>query len=128
MNQVVNYALHLGLSTLLIFVFILLYTRITPHDEFLLVRQGNVAAACSFGGALVGFSLTVASCILHSSDYREFLNWAAGALVVQILAYAVATKLLKLSERHIQSNNVSAGILMGSVSLSVGAINAACIS
>jgi len=124
----VNYVIHLLLASVLILAFFAIYTYITPFDELLLIRQGNNAAALSLGGALIGFSLTVASCIIHTADYKQFLAWAAGAMLVQVLAYAVATRLLKMSKDHIESGNTSFGGLMGAISLSIGAINAACIS
>jgi putative membrane protein len=125
---IANYIIHLALAGVLVLIFFIVYTKITPFDEILLIRQGNAAAAISLGGALLGFSMTVASSILHSSDYREFAAWAFGALVVQVVAYAVTTKLLHMSKDHIESGNVAFGGLLGAISLSVGAINAACIS
>ena len=54
--------------------------------------------------------------------------WAFGAMVVQLLAYVVTTRLLRMSKDQIESNNSAFGGLLGAVSLSIGAINAACIS
>ena len=128
MTAIANYVIHLAIAATLMLIFFVIYTKITPFDEVLLIRQGNNAAMLSLGGALIGFSLTVASCIIHTSNYREFAAWAAGALVVQVLAYAVTAKLLRMSKDHIESGNTAYGGLLGAISLSVGAINAACIS
>jgi len=125
---IANYIVHLLLASVLLLGFFVVYTKTTPFDEVLLIRQGNNAAALSLGGALVGFSLTLASCIIHTAHYREFVAWAAGALVVQVLAYAVTTRLLHMSKDHIESGNTAFGGLIGAISLSLGAINAACIS
>ena len=128
MPAIANYVLYLLLSSVLVLVFLIAYTKITPCDEFLLIRQGNNAAALSLGGALLGFSLTIASSIIHTADYRQFLGWAAGAMLVQVLVYFVASRLLHMSKDHIESGNAAFGGLLGAVSLSIGAINAACIS
>jgi putative membrane protein len=128
LQAIASYVIHLALAAILVVVFFVAYTKITPFDEILLIRQGNGAAALSLGGALIGFSLTVASALLHTSSPMEFGAWALGALVVQVLAYAVTTKLLHMSKDHIESGNVAFGGLLGAISLSVGAINAACIS
>jgi putative membrane protein len=125
---IINYVIHLVLASGLIMLFLWVYTTVTPIDEFLLIRQGNTAAALSLGGALIGFSLTIASSVIHTADYREFLAWAAGAMVVQLLVYAVTTRVLRMSKEHIESGNAAFGGLMGAISLSVGAVNAACIS
>lgn len=128
MPAIINYVIHLVLASGLIALFLWVYTTVTPIDEFLLIRQGNVAAALSLGGALIGFSLTIASSVIHTADYREFLAWAFGAMVVQLLVYAVTTRVLRISKEHIESGNVAFGGFMGAISLAVGAVNAACIS
>ncbi len=123
-----NYLVYLLLSGVLLVFFFVVYTRVTPYNEVLLIRQGNTAAALSLGGAMLGFSLTIASCIIHTSRLTEFLGWAFGALVVQLLAYMVTTKCMSMSKEHIESGNVAFGGILGAIALSVGAINAACIS
>jgi putative membrane protein len=125
---ILNYLLHLLLAATLLLVFFVAYTRITPFDEVLLVRQGNQAAAFSLGGALFGFSLTLGAALAHTADYQEFVVWAAGAMVVQVLAYWITTRLLHMAKDQIEADNVAFGILLGSISLSIGAINAGCIS
>ncbi len=108
-------------------LFVVFYTYVTPFDEILLIRQGNAAAALSLGGAVIGFSLTVASCIAHTPDYQQFLLWAAGALFAQLSAYLVTTRLFRISKDHIETGNVAFGGILGAVSIAVGAVNAACI-
>jgi putative membrane protein len=128
LTAIANYAIYLLLAGVLLLIFFMVYTWVTPFNEILLIRQGNCAAALSLGGAMIGFSLTVASCIFHTSHYQQFMAWAAGALVVQVLVYAITAKLLRISKQHIESGNTAFGALLCSISLSVGAINAACIS
>lgn len=127
-HAILNYLLHLGLASVLLAIFFVVYSWITPFDEMLLIRQGNHAAALSLGGALVGFSITIASAVVHTPHYLQFLQWALGAMVVQILVYVVTTRLLRMSKDHIETGNSAFGGLLGAISLSVGAINGACIS
>ncbi|MET3108400.1 putative membrane protein [Oxalobacteraceae bacterium GrIS 2.11] len=128
MPAIISYAIHLLTASALLVVFFIFYTYVTTIDEILLIRQGNNAAALSLGGALIGFSLTIGSSLLHTASYLEFLGWAAGAMIVQVLAYAVTVRLLHISKDHIESGNTAYGGLMGAIALSIGAINAACIS
>jgi putative membrane protein len=125
---ILNYLIHLILAAGLLIAFFIIYTRVTPYNEVLLIRQGNNAAALSLGGALLGFSATIASSLMHTADYQQFFAWAFGAMVVQLLAYVVTTRLLRMSKDQIESNNSAFGGLLGAISLSIGAINAACIS
>lgn len=128
MPAILNYLIHLILAAALLIAFFIIYTRVTPYNEVLLIRQGNHAAALSLGGALLGFSATIASSLMHTADYQQFFAWAFGAMVVQLLAYVVTTRLLRMSKDQIESNNSAFGGLLGAISLSIGAINAACIS
>jgi putative membrane protein len=113
---------------MLVLAFFVVYTRVTPYDEVHLIRQGNAAAALSLSGSLIGFSLTIASALMHTVDYQQFLLWAATALVVQLAVYFVTTRLLNMSKDQIESNNCAFGGLLGAISFSIGAINAGSIS
>ncbi len=128
MPAILNYLLHLVLAAGLFLAFFVIYTWITPFDEVKLIRAGNSAAAHSLGGALIGFSLTIASALAHTVTYDEFLAWAAGGMVVQLLVYWAATALLHMAQDQIESNNKAFGTLLGAISISIGAINAGCIS
>lgn len=128
MPAILNYLLHLVTAAALVLAFFVVYTRITPFDEVHLIRQGNGAAALSLGGSLVGFSITIASAVAHTQDYAQFAGWAFGALVVQLLVYAIATSLLRMAKDQIEANNCAFGGLLGAISLSIGIVNAGCIS
>lgn len=128
MPAILAYLLHLFTAAAMVLAFFVIYTRVTPFDEVALIRQGNKAAAFSLGGALVGFSATLASSLLHTTDYYQFAGWAVGAMLVQLLVYGVATSLLHMSKDQIEADNQAFGGLLGAISLSIGLINAGCIS
>lgn len=128
MHPAANYVLHLLLSGVLLTVFFLIYTKLTPFNEVQLIRGGNNAAAITLGGAMIGFSLTLASALFHTTDYQSFITWAFSAMVVQILAYLITTTVLRMSKDQIEANNTAFAGLLASISLSIGAINAGCIS
>ncbi|MBI3231212.1 MAG: DUF350 domain-containing protein [Burkholderiales bacterium] len=67
--------MYLVLSGVLLFAFFQVYTFLTPWDELVLIRQGNNAACLSLSGALLGFSLTLASCLIHTATLMHFLMW-----------------------------------------------------
>jgi putative membrane protein len=93
-----------------------------------LVRQGNVAAALTLGGAMIGFSMTVASGLLHTDALTSFVGWSAAAAVIQLFTYVLVTRLLHMSKEHIESNNIAFGVLLASISISVGAVSAGALS
>ncbi len=128
MDIVVNYALHLLAAGLLLIVFFLVYSRATPFDEMTLIRQGNVAAALTLGGAMIGFSMTVASGLIHTDSLRSFVGWSAAAAAIQLLTYVLVTHLLHMSKQQIETNNVAFGVLLASISIAVGAVSAGALS
>ncbi|XYJ09513.1 DUF350 domain-containing protein [Telluria sp. B2] len=128
MPAILNYLLHLATAIAMVMAFFVVYTRVTPYDEVLLIRQGNCAAAMSLGGTLIGFSATVASALMYTGNYYQFLGWGLVAMVVQLLVFLVATRLLRMSKDQIEANNVAFGGLLGAISLSIGLINAGSIS
>ena len=127
-TYIYNYVIYLLASLALMSVFSLIYTKITPYDEIKMIREGKAAAALSFLGALIGFSLTLASSILHNDSFVAFAAWAGAAMIVQLAVYTVLSRLIPDMHNSLESNNVAIGALLGGVSLTFGIINAACLS
>lgn len=125
-----NFAVYFGVSIVLLFVFKFIYTYLTPHDEWKLVKEDkNTAAAIGFGGAMIGFSVALAGAVSNSQNLVDFVVWAVIAIVAQSLAFALLrfTFMPKIVER-IDNNEVSAGIMLAAMSVAVGMINAACMT
>lgn len=128
MEPLYNYVVHLLSGLLMVLVFASIYLRVTPLCELSLIRQGVVAPALSLGGAVIGFSLTVASSILHNDSLQLFLIWSVAGLSVQVLAYVLLGRLVPRLPEQLAANNVAAGAFAGTVALVVGILNAACMS
>jgi putative membrane protein len=119
---------YFGSAVLLLLLFGFIYTRLTAHDEFELIRHGKSSAAIALGGSLLAFALPLCSAIVHSLSLVDFLIWGVIAMVIQIATFfAVRVFVPNLSQR-ITNDEVSAGIFVALTSLSVGAINAACMT
>ena len=67
--------------------YLAVYTRITPHNEFQLIRDNDPAAAIALGLSLLGFTLPVVSAIAHSANVVDCLIWSLVALLVQVIVY-----------------------------------------
>ena len=106
-------------------LYLLVYMRITPHDEFKLIRQNVPSAAIALGLSLLGFVLPVVSAIVHSANVVDCLIWSVIALIVQIAVYfAVRIPVPNLSDR-IAAGELAPAIWLGLASLAAGALNAA---
>lgn len=109
-------------------LFLLLYMAVTTHKEFVLIRQGNVAAAISLAGAALGFSLPLASAIIHSVSLLDMAVWSVVALVVQLIVFRTVDFAIRDISSHIEEGNIAAGITLAIASLAIGLINAASMS
>lgn len=108
-------------------VFLAVYALVTPYNELALIRQGNVAAALSLGGALLGMALPVAVAVAVSHNLPTMLGWGIAACIIQLLVFVIARLALPHLAEDIPQARVAAGIFLASLSLGVGIINAACI-
>ncbi|MCZ8529737.1 DUF350 domain-containing protein [Alteromonas sp. PRIM-21] len=125
-----NFALYFGLSIVFLFIFKLVYALVTPHDEWKLVKEEkNVAAAIGFGGAIIGFAIALGSAASNSVAVVDFAIWALVAVIAQSFAFAILrfSFMPKIAER-INNNEVSAGVMLASMSIAVGLLNAACMT
>jgi len=119
-----------ALSLVALLLFKVVYTWLTPHDEWRLIREaGNTAAAVAFAGALCGFALPLASAAAHSAGVLDFGLWALVALSAQVLAF-VLLRLLFLRDvfERIDRGEMSAAVVLAATSLAIGILNAACMS
>ena len=112
-------------AAVLTIVFVLVYTRITKHNELDLIRKNSTAAGIAFSGSLIGFALPLASTMIHSVTVVEMVLWGVVALIVQVLVYfLIRLPMPRISER-IEGGEVAAGTWLGACSLVAGILNAA---
>jgi putative membrane protein len=123
-----DFAIYLAVSLAYLAVFIALYIRITPYRELALIREGNMAASFSLSGAILGFIVPLASAIQHSVGLVDMAVWGLIAMLVQIVAFVVVKIAIPSITRDIPDNKGAQGFFLGSLSLGVGLLNAACMS
>ena len=91
-------------------------------------HEGNVAAAISLSGAILGFMLPLASAIAHSVSLIDMLVWGVVALVVQLAVFAVVNRALPHFGEAIRAGRTAAATLLASLAIAVGLLNAACMT
>jgi putative membrane protein len=123
-----EFLIYLAASLALLTLFITIYIWITPYHEFALIRQGNVAAAASLSGTILGFAIPLAHAVAQSVNLAEMALWGVIALVVQLLVFFVVTRVIPDIARDIPEGKIAPGILLGALSLATGILNAACMT
>lgn len=122
-----NFLAYGASAVVLMGAFVFVYTAITPHKEFTLIKAGNVAASISLSGAMLGFVLALASVISNSISLLDMIVWGVVALVVQVLAYFIVRIGFPALTQGIEEDKISKGILLAVTSVCFGLINAACM-
>lgn len=122
------FAIYLVASLSLLALFITIYIWITPYRELALIREGNVAAAASLSGTILGFTIPVAYSIAQSVNLVDMALWSVISLVVQLLVFFGVTRVLPGLARDIPAGKIAPGLLLGTLSLATGLLNAACMT
>ena len=122
------FALYLAATLVLFLVFLVIYLRITPYREIALIREGNSAAAASISGAMLGFVIPLANAVVQSANIADMVLWGVIALIVQLLVYSVVTRIIPDIGRGIPEGKVAEGVFLGTLSVAIGILNAACIT
>lgn len=123
-----DFLVYLALAVVLLAAFVSVYIRVTPYREIALIREGNMAASFSLSGSLLGFIVPLAAAVRHSVSLVDMALWGLVAMVVQIVAYIVVKMLIPTLTEDIPANKTSTGFFLGTLSLGVGLLNAACMS
>lgn len=109
-------------------IFMAIYSRVTPHHEFRLVREGNAAAVPALLGALIGFALPMKAAMDGSQNLFDFAIWAVIAALAQIIAYLFARLVMPGVSERISKGETAAGLWLGGVAVFVGIINSAAMT
>ncbi len=119
------FLIYFCLAAVLIVAYVYIYTWLTQHDEFELIRNNVPGAAIALGLSVIGFALPLTSAISHANDAVDCTIWGIIALIVQIGAfYAARIPIPDLSQR-IANGEIAPAIWLGLASIIAGLINAA---
>ncbi|HXN16162.1 MAG TPA: DUF350 domain-containing protein [Usitatibacter sp.] len=123
-----NFLLYLVVSLVLLALFLAVYVRVTPYREIALIREGNMAASFSLSGALLGFVVPLSAAVRYSVSLIDMVIWGLIALLVQLAAFVAVKLMIPHLTQDIPQGKGAQGFFLGSLSLGVGLLNAACMS
>lgn len=109
-------------------LYAVIYTLLTPHHEWQLIKKNVPAASVAFGGSLVGFILPLASAIEHSVNLIDCALWGGIALIVQLVTFFIVRLFVPGISQRITNNEMAAGIWLASASIGAGLLNAASLT
>jgi putative membrane protein len=119
---------YLALGVFYFVAFVVTYIWITPQREMALIREGNLSAAISLGGAAIGFVQPLASAIAHSVSLVDLALWGLVAWVVQLLTHFVLRLVVRNLCAQIEADVRSVALFVAIVAACVGTLNAAAMT
>jgi putative membrane protein len=122
------FLLHFLVTCLLLVLGVLIYIWITPHREVDLIRQGNLAAAVSLAGAILGIALPLALSMSASYSVSEIVIWGAVAVAIQLVVFKAIDLVFNDLSRRIENGEIAPAMVLAATKLSVAAINAAAMA
>jgi len=125
-----SFIIYFAISIVFLMLFKVIFVRITPYDEWKLVKEEkNTAAAITLSGSILGYALAISGAASNSVNFIDFSIWGVVALLAQMLAYVIVRIgfMPRIAER-IEAGEIPAGLIMAATSVSVGLLNAACMT
>jgi len=123
-----NFLAYLGTAIVLLVAFVAIYLYVTPYREIALIRNNNTAAAISLSGAILGFAMPIANVIAHSDTLLDLAVWGVVAGIVQTVAWGLARVALPQLQEDIAAGRVAPATFVAALSITVGLLNAACMT
>ncbi|HTY98857.1 MAG TPA: DUF350 domain-containing protein [Rhodocyclaceae bacterium] len=124
LDGILAFLTYLAASAALLAAFVAIYVRFTPYREFELIAHDNNAAAITLAGAVIGFTLPLASCIYYTQSLAEMALWAAITCLVQLAVFLA----LRKQAKRIEEGHVASAIMVATFSVAIGVLNAVSIS
>ncbi|WP_395670476.1 DUF350 domain-containing protein [Phenylobacterium sp.] len=120
--------LHVAITVAILVAAAAAYVLLTPHKEITLIRDGNTAAAVSFGGVLVGLAIPLSASLKSSTNLIEIGLWGVAAVAVQLLIFRLVDLVLRGLPRRIQDGEMAAAATLVGAKLATAVIIGAALS
>ncbi|MBS0393880.1 MAG: DUF350 domain-containing protein [Proteobacteria bacterium] len=119
-----DFLIYLATSVALLGAFVFIYAKATPYEDFALIAHDNVAVAITFAGAVLGFTVPLVASIFFTQSVAEMCLWAGITCLVQLAVLLV----LRKQAHRIEEGHVGSAVMVATISLAVGLLNAVSIS
>jgi putative membrane protein len=119
--------LHAALMLAILFLGAALYGLVTPYREIQLIREGNAAAALSFGGVLTGLALPLAFALASSRSWLDVLLWGVTTTLAQLFLFWLTDLIFHGLPQRVREGDIAAAALMTAAKLAVAAILAGAV-
>ena len=106
------------LTVALIYVLgVFVYVKLTPHKEFALVGQGNMAAAVHLGALVISLSLPLAACLVSKISLFDTAVWGTFSVALQLFLFRLTDAIFRGMPDLIQRDVVPPALVLASFKL-----------
>lgn len=119
--------LHLVVTTIIYVTGLFVYVKLTPHREIDLIREGNLAAAISFGALVVGLAIPLAVCLKTAFSIGDILFWGVTTVVLQMFLFRLTDMILRGLSGRIEEGEVASAVTLAAFKLAGSIVLAAAL-
>ncbi|EAK8505722.1 DUF350 domain-containing protein, partial [Listeria monocytogenes] len=81
LDALLAFCAYFFIGAAMVIVFLFIYSKITPHNEWQLIKNNNTAASLAFSGTLLGYVIPLSSAAINSVSIPDYFAWGGIALV-----------------------------------------------
>ena len=119
---------HAAVSLILLGLGAAVYAVMSPYKEIAEIRDGNAAAAVSFGGVLIGLAVPLAFSLAASTSIEELGLWGIAIVAVQLLLFRIADFVLKGLPQRVQEGDIAGAVVLVAAKLAAALVLAAAVA
>ncbi len=119
---------HAAVSLVLLGLGSTAYAMMSPYREIAEIRDGNTAAAVSFGGVLLGLAAPLAFSLAASTSIEELGLWGVAVVAVQLLLFRLVDFVLKGLPQRVQEGELSGAVVLVAARLACALVLAAAVA
>lgn len=118
---------YLLLVTTIYLIGLIVYVKLTPHKEIELIQDGNMAAAISFSGLVIGLALPLAACLIYKISLIDVAIWGTVSVLLQLFLFRLTDMVLSGLPKRIEEGEVPAATVLAAFKLAGSIILAVAI-
>jgi len=98
-------------------VALFLYIKLTPHDEFKLVSDGNMAAAIHLSALIIALSLPLAACLIYKVSIFDVVMWGSLSVALQLFLFRMTDLIFRGIPDLIERDVAAPALVLASIKI-----------
>jgi len=93
---------------------LVIYAKLTPHNELELVQNGNMAAAIHFSSLVISLALPLAACLVNKFSLFDVAIWGTFSLFLQLFLFRLTDGIFKGMPERIMNDQAAPALVLAS--------------